>query len=71
MTLIKIGSLKIEDKEEPMFSRGSKSKSHHRYKGNPKDGGENNKGEKQKNKKIKAFDEVNKGISHVNARWRW
>lgn len=44
----------IDDKEDAMFSKGSKLKPCRRYKGNPKDGGESIKGEKSENTKIKC-----------------
>lgn len=47
MMVIKVGSLKIEDKDGAIFLKGSKSKPCHKYKEALQTGGENGKVENQ------------------------
>lgn len=54
MMLIKVGSLKIKDKEEAMFSKDSKSKLHHKHEGNSQAGGETKKGRRPRAMEVQS-----------------
>lgn len=54
MMLVKVGSLKIENKEEVIFSKGSKSKPHCKTKDNSQARGDTDKSKKPKSTEVKG-----------------